>query len=284
MGSVQFIASRLRAEESGLTLIELLVTIIIATVTAMALFAFQDLALHQSTRVFAKVNATQQARSAIETIESRLHSACVADEVTPIYRGSTSSSLVFVSKYGSAATVTPEFHKIALTGTSLVDTTYPAVGSAPNWTPGPTATSSRTLLTNVTPASGSSGLFTYYPYGVATNASGAQYLDAAGDPYIMLLDGTSTLPPGVRTSTGGAVPAGTIPANSPTALATPLSSDTNGAQSAAAVGIKLYVNADGKLGTNAAISDSATTVSDVVTLRITPIPSDNNQDIPAPCG
>jgi Tfp pilus assembly protein PilV len=286
------IVNRIAGEESGFTLIELLVTMIIAIVTALALFAFQDLALHQSSRVFAKVDATQQARNTIEVIESRLHSACVAEDVTPIQAGSTTQSLFFISKYGGAATVTPEFHKIYMSGTSLIDATYAATGtSAANWAPAASPSSSRTLLTNVTPASGtSSTLFTYYAYGVATDSAGHNYIDAAGDPYVMLLDGTSTLPPGITTYTGGAVPAGTVPANSPLTLdASPTNSNTPpglsqaNAQITSAVGIKLVVDANGALGTFPQISDSATTVSDVVTLRITPVPSDNNQGVPGPC-
>ena len=41
-------------------------------------------------------------------------------------------------------------------------------------------------------------------------------VDAAGNPYMMLLDGTATLPDGLEDRSGAAVPAGTIPANSPT--------------------------------------------------------------------
>ena len=52
-----------------------------------ALFAFQDVTLRQTTRVFAKVDATQRARTTMELIETRLHSSCVVGERDPDPRG-----------------------------------------------------------------------------------------------------------------------------------------------------------------------------------------------------
>jgi Tfp pilus assembly protein PilE len=283
------ILKRLANEESGLTLVELVITLILAIITAIALFTFQDLALRQSNRVFAKVDATQDARIAMEKIETRLHSACLVEDLPPIQPGSTATSLFTVSRYGGSATLTPEFHKIALSGTSLIDTTYPAdPNSSPNWAPLPTPSTNppaQTLLSNVT-QSGSNAIFTYYPYGAAKDSAGNSYIDAAGEPYMMLLDGSSSLPPGVTTSTGTAVPAGTIPANSPSAFTsanTTTGLTTQDAQDTAAIGMKFIVDADGNLGANPNNSDSPLTVSDTVTLRITPVPSDNNQGVPAPC-
>lgn len=282
--SIRPIAKRIASEESGLTLIELLVVMIISIVTTIALFTFQDVALRQTSKVFARVDATQQARIAIEQIESRLHSSCVAAGVTPILSGSDDSNLSFVSEYGSAATLTPDKHTISLSAGKLVDTTYLATGgTAPNWTFSSTEATSPppTTILEVTAAPPGKSAFTYYGYGIAKDSSGNSYLDAAGTPYVMLLDGTSTLPTGVTTSSGAAVAAGTIPANSPSPLTTPLSTDA--AAGAAAVAINLVVNPAGELGTNVNNSEAPVTVSDSVVLRITPVPSDNNQTIPPPC-
>jgi Tfp pilus assembly protein PilE len=285
MGPARHIRERLANEEGGFTLVELLVVIIIAIVTTLALFAFQDLALRQSTRVFARVDATQEARQAIERIETRLHSACIKEDVTPIQGGSTTTSLNFISKFGSAASLTPELHKIALSGTSLIDSTYAYTGvdSSGKWLFSSTPSSSVKLLSNVTTAAGSTGIFSYYKYDEAKDSTQNSYLDAAGNPFYILLDGVSTLPSGLKTSGGASVPAGTLPANSTALTATPPAglSDTD-AQNTAAVGIKFFVGADGNLGTNP-IADAPLTVSDTVVLRITPVPSDNNQGVPAPC-
>ncbi len=277
--------TRVAREESGLTLVELLTVMVISIITAIALFSFQDLVLRQTNRVFAHVDATQDARTAIEKIESRLHSACVAEGVTPVLAGSDDDTLNFISKYGSAAALTPDKHTIELTGTNLVDTTYSlASGTTPStWVFSSTASTNpppQTILSNVTAAPGKSA-FTYYGFGVAKDSSGNNYIDTAGNPYYMLLDGLSTLPSNIRTSGGSSVPDGTMPANSPSPLPVPLSS--LGAQGTAAVAINLRVDADGGLGSNPNNSTAPVTVSDSVVLRITPVPSDNNQGVPPPC-
>ena len=103
---------------------------------------------------------------------------------------------------------------IALTGGNLVDTTYPRTGgTAPNWTFSSTPIADEGRSSTARPQSGSTPFFQYFPYGTARDSSGNAYLDSAGNPYVMLLDGAGTLPSGVTTSSGGAVPAGTIPAN-----------------------------------------------------------------------
>ena len=133
------IRARLAAED-GVTLIELLTTMIMAIIVSLALFAFQDVTLNQTSRTFAKVDANQRARNVIETIESKLHSSCIAEGVTPIIAGSTATSLSFISKYGSANKLTPEKHTITLNGTTsapgtLVETVYP-FASGTNAAPG----------------------------------------------------------------------------------------------------------------------------------------------------
>jgi hypothetical protein len=278
MSPVRRIGRRLAREESGLTIIELLVVMIVAIITTLALFTFQDVALRQTTKVFARVDATQQARGAIEKIESRLHSACVADLVTPIQAGSDATNLWFISKYGSAASITPELHQVSITGGKLIDTTYAATGgTAPTWTFATTGTD-HLLLDRVEAPGGVA--FRYYAYGVATDASSQPYQDAAGNDFVMLLDGQSTLPSGIKTSTGASVPAGTMPANSPSAIATPLT--TASAATVSEVTIDLTVSPGGKLGQNVS-SATKVSVSDSVVLRITPVPSDNNQGTPGPC-
>jgi hypothetical protein len=282
------ILRRARSEESGFTLIELLVICGAAVVVAVALFTFQDLTLRQSSRVFAKVDATQRARTTMELIETRLRSSCVSENVTPIQPGSSDTSIAFVSKFGSAASLTPEKHVIALdTATGvLTDTTYPATGGqAPTWTFSTTPSATRKLLDHVKLV-GTTPVFRYYKYGIAAESSGAQYLDAAGNPFMILLDGTATLPTGVTTAGGAPVPANTIPWNSAadrSRLATPLSAAD--AKLAAAVTITMNVGAAGKLGDlgdNRDLKDDAT-IQDSVVLRLTPVPSEGNLPTVPPC-
>jgi hypothetical protein len=280
------LARRIRSDEEGITLVELLVVLLAGTVVALGLFAFQDVTMRQSQRVFANVDATQRARTTMELIETRLRSSCVSENVTPILAGSTDSSISFVSKFGSAASLTPEKHVVALSSGVLTDTTYPATGgTAPNWTFSSTASSTRRLLDHVTQV-GTTPIFRYYKYGIAADQSGNQYLDAAGNPFMVLLDGTATLPTGVTTSSGGAVPANTIPYNSAadrSRLATPLVAAD--AKLASAVTITMKVGAGGQLGDygdNRALTDD-TTMQDAVVLRLTPVPSEGNLPTVPPC-
>jgi Tfp pilus assembly protein PilE len=286
--------SRIRDDESGVTLIELLVVMIIAMVTVIALFSFQDLVLRQTTRVFARVDATQSARVAIEKIESRLHSSCVAEGTVPILAGSDNDDLAFISRYGAAASLTPEKHVISLTTSgTLTDTTYPLASgtSSSNWAFSSTASATSILLTNADEIANGAPVFTYYPYGTATDSSLAAYKDAGGDPFVMLLDGSSTLPPGVTTAGGAAVAANTVPFNSPSPLAVPLTqtqppapAPLSVASSAAAVKIDLKVFPGGKLNNPGDSDITPIIVSDTVVMRITPVPTDNNQGVPPPCG
>lgn len=282
LGSV---GQRIRGDESGLTMIELLVVMGIAIVLMLALFTFQDVVLRQTNRVFAQVDATQRARTTMESIESRLHSACMAENVTPIQPASTGTSLSFLSKYGSAANLTPEKHTIALNTSTgvLTDSVFSVSGgSSPNWTFSSTASSTTTLLDHVAQVLGTP-LFRYYRYDAARDSAGNNYLDASGNPYMILLDGTGTLPTGTTTSTGGSVAANTIPANSPTTLAVPLSAVS--AKLAASVVITMRVGAAGNLGSNATstLTKTPATVQDSIVLRLTPVPSEGNLPTVPPC-
>ncbi len=276
-------ARRIAGSDDGVTLVELLIVVVTSIVVALALWAIQDLALRQTTRVFARVDATQNARYAMETIENRMHSACVSEGVIPIQSGSTATSLSFISKYGSAARLTPEKHLITLnTNGTLTDATYAnTAGTAPNWTFASTPSSTVTLVDNVAAMAGTP-VFQYYAYGIARDSSGNAYVDAADNPYVMLLDGSSTLPGGLRTSTGASVPVGTMPANSPSTLPVPLS--VANARIAAAVKIAMVVGAGGKLGTNTRYPQEPISVSNTVVLRLTPPPADGPLQTVRPCG
>jgi hypothetical protein len=243
--------------EDGFTLVELLVVMLAGIVVMGALFTILDVTLHQTTRTYSRVDATQRARITVETVLSELHSACVAAGVTPIQPQSSDTSLTFISQYGNAATPTPVEHQIAFNGGAgtLTDTSYAVSGgSAPSWTFSSTATSTVTLLTNVA-QSGTTPVFQYFAYQQPLNSSSVPYTDSAGNPYMMLLDGTSAVP---GTST--------IPTAAP--LTTPLS--TAAALQAAEVSIKLVVGPSGGSNENTTLSDANETVTNSVVLRLTP--------------
>lgn len=265
--------SRALASEEGVSLIELLVSILAGMIVIIALFNLQIVTLHQTSRVFTKVDATQHARVAIEDLENELHSACIVDNVTPIQSGSSATSLQFVSQEGNGATLTPVEHVISYSSSAqtLTDATYAETGETTNaqgqpvYTFASTASTSRVLLANVS-QSGTTPIFQYFEYQIPTNSSGQPYTDASGDDYEMLLDGTSEVP-GTTT----------IPTASPL-TDSPSLGGTNAANTAevvTTVTVGPYQNGTTSVasGENNSLSDANDTVSDGVVLRLTPAPN-----------
>jgi type II secretory pathway pseudopilin PulG len=254
---------RLQSEE-GFTLIELLVTMIIGFIVLGALFTIQTVTLHQTTRLFSKVDATQHVRVAVEQVENELHSACITSNVTPIQTGSTASNLIFVSQYGTAAALTPVEHQVVFNSAAatLTDNTYALTSSSqapdgsPIYTFATTPTTTRTLLKNVA-QTGTTPVFQYFAYQAPMNGA-SPYTDSAGDPYMMLLDGTSVVP-------------GTSTIPSPSPLTVPLSSTD--AANAAEVMISLTGGPQGGTGENTHLNDVGDPIADAVVLRLTPAPN-----------
>lgn len=188
-------------DERGFTLVELLVVMLAGTVIVMAIMAMLDVTIHQTSRTFSKVSATQNARIVTETIENELHSACVGNGITPIQAGSDGNDLMFISQYGStvagsatAAVPTPVEHKIVFAGGALTDYVYPATNSSPPWTfaSSPTPSAGTVLVGNVSAVSGTP-VFQYFAYTQPTN-NGTPYTDSAGNTYMMIQDGLNYLP------------------------------------------------------------------------------------------
>jgi Tfp pilus assembly protein PilV len=244
----------------GFTLIEMLVTMLAGMVVLTALFTIVDVTLHQATRTFSRIDATQRARVRLEQVENELHSACVASQVTPVQAGSSDSQLTFISQYGNAALPTPVEHQITYNSSNgtLTDSVYAVSGgTAPSWTFSASPSSTTTLLTNVSPSPGYP-VFQYFSYQEAPNGSGGYYTDPDGNPYVILLDGTSPVP--------GTTPP-VVPQASP--LTTPLSASE--AAQAAEVRIRLLVGATGGSleNTTSKLADVPLTITDSVVLGLT---------------
>jgi len=156
------------ADERGTTLVELMVGISLGMVILSALTGLVIVTLHASARVSARVHATQNARISLVKIIEQLHSACVTPKIAPVQVGSTGTKLIFshsTASEGSSATVKPIRSEVALSGTSLIETDYAALGSTVPPTFSKTATGpSQALISNVAPTPPSSSIFTYYTY------------------------------------------------------------------------------------------------------------------------
>jgi Tfp pilus assembly protein PilW len=75
---------RFRSGQSGLTLVELLVTMASGLIVSFAAFTLIDITLHSSGRVADRIDATQRGRVAMEHLVQLLSSGCLASDVSPI--------------------------------------------------------------------------------------------------------------------------------------------------------------------------------------------------------
>ena len=107
--------ARTRAgDERGFTLVELLVSLSAGVVLMLALFAVFDIAVVQSARSIDRVESSQRGRTAMEQLIQELHSSCVAASVAPVLSTSDSTTLKFVSQFGSAPVLTPNQHVVTV--------------------------------------------------------------------------------------------------------------------------------------------------------------------------
>lgn len=242
------------ARDGGFTLVELVVAMAVGIVVLFALSAVMIVALHQSQRTFTRIDATRQARTALAKIENELHSAClVGSPLTergadpPIEAGSDSDLVNFLNYEGAAASPTPVWHELSLTGGNLVDTTYNVTGTSPTWAQGSKLTST-TLVSNTSTQPGVPA-FRYYAY--------QRYTDSSGNPYWMVPDGTNAVP-------GTTGPAPNAPLTAPLAA--------SDADDVVEVVINLLVGASSQNLNDPSLSGAATPVTDSISLRITTPP------------
>lgn len=162
-------------DERGTTMVEMLVGLAMGMIVVTGLTLVVIVTMHASARVSARVEATQDGRLVLSNITEQLHSACVYPKIAPIKGGasgetfaSTPTKLVFVhadSSQGQAVAPTPILSVISLSGTTLSQSDYAvASGSPPSWTFSTTASSTRTLMTQVAPIPGRTAIFNYYSY------------------------------------------------------------------------------------------------------------------------
>lgn len=155
-------------DESGTTLVELMVGLMMGMVVLSALTLVVVVVLHGSARVSARVEATQNGRVTLARITEELHSACIYPKLAPVKENSTGTELRFVhaaSGEGQAVAPTPVETRIVYSGGTLTKSEYDyASGSAPSWTFATSASSTQQLMTDIAPIAPSSAIFHYYAY------------------------------------------------------------------------------------------------------------------------
>jgi type II secretory pathway pseudopilin PulG len=159
---------RVRRDESGFTLPELLVAIPIGIVILLATFLTLDSSIVLTGKVTQRVDRTQRSRVAMEDITRKLRSQVCPAVGQPALISADGYSVKFYSFLGTRPFV-PDIREIAWdTNTnSIVERIWAGSGTAPSTTWAPTPTT-RTVLGDVQPTfvSGNSGprgpVFKYY--------------------------------------------------------------------------------------------------------------------------
>jgi hypothetical protein len=144
-------------DESGTTLVELMVGMGMGMVVLAGLSIVLIVTLHGNARVGARVEATDNARVVMTRIIEELHSACVSQVTAPVKMESSKNTLIFThGTYGSTATTTatesPTFSKITYSPTSETLTQTDE------------SSESRILLSHVSPIPEEPRVFSYWKY------------------------------------------------------------------------------------------------------------------------
>lgn len=95
-------------EESGFTLIELVVAMLISGVIVVVLLTVLTFTTRQTSLVTEKVQATRTGRQTMTKVLDELHSACLGSgyaEYFPVREGSTASKLIFYNAYSKQPAV-----------------------------------------------------------------------------------------------------------------------------------------------------------------------------------
>lgn len=137
------------ADESGITLMEMLVGMIVGIVVLGGIVTMMTTTSRSSGRITERVVVNQEARPMMQRIMDSLHSTCVAPAIAPVRPGSTGSDIWFIHKTGSEAVPVPELRRITFFGDELTMRTYTLTGGAPDWTYNDVPTSTFRLLDGV---------------------------------------------------------------------------------------------------------------------------------------
>jgi prepilin-type N-terminal cleavage/methylation domain-containing protein len=165
---------RLRREESGFTLVELLVACLIGTIVLLASFMMLDSSIVLTGKVTDRVDRTQRARGAMEEITRELRSQVCPSAGTPALIDAQDYSITFYSFMGLRPFI-PDKRQISWdTNTnSVIESVWAGSGTPGNFSWAATP-ATKTILTDVKPpyASGTSGprgpVFKYYAPGAAS--------------------------------------------------------------------------------------------------------------------
>ena len=158
---------RLIHDERGLTMTELLVTMLVGIIVLGAIVTLVTVTSKSSGRITERVAANQLARPMMQRVMNEMHSACISPGLAPILPGSDSDAISFIHGTGPDVAPTPIKRTIAWNNGNgfLTDQTFAKTGgTAPDWTFSSTPSQTYRLLENVGEIDSSTPIFSYYAY------------------------------------------------------------------------------------------------------------------------
>jgi prepilin-type N-terminal cleavage/methylation domain-containing protein len=186
-------AARVRQEQAGFALTELLVAMTVGLIVLLAAFLLLDRAHGASNEIADRQDAVQRGRQAMEYLTRQIRSqVCLGNTTEPITFGSADRVTFYADLSDGSKNVERRTLEYSPTAKTITEYVYPGIGTYPNLTFSATPSETRTLLTKVervtTPAT---PFLRYYAYDAA-GAPGALRelatpLSAADAPLVVMV-------------------------------------------------------------------------------------------------
>jgi Tfp pilus assembly protein PilW len=151
------------ASESGFTLVELLVSMSLGMIVLFAVLNLLDASGHAGARVTDKSETVQRTRIGLDRATRVLRAQACADSSTPPIISGSSTAVSFYSDTNSTTTFAPRKVTLSYANGSLTQQTWNPTNTASPWAYNTTPTTTRVLIDNITPISGTP-VFAYYSW------------------------------------------------------------------------------------------------------------------------
>jgi prepilin-type N-terminal cleavage/methylation domain-containing protein len=185
--------ARLRQDQSGFTLTELLVAMTVGLIVLLAAFLLLDRAHGASNEIADRQDAVQRGRQAMEYLTRQIRSqVCLGNATEPITYGSPDRVTFYADLSDGSKNVERRTIEYNPTTKRIMEYVYPGVGTYPNLTFSATPAETRMLLTKVervtTPAT---SFLRYFAYDAAGGPGAlrelATPLSAADAPLVVMV-------------------------------------------------------------------------------------------------
>jgi prepilin-type N-terminal cleavage/methylation domain-containing protein len=161
--------NRLRSDESGFTLPELLTAMVIGMVVLLAAFMLLDRAVSTSAKLSDRQDSTQRGRLAMEVVSRELRSQVCLGDGQPIVAGDDNSVTFYANLSSNSNAADKRVLRYVASEKRLYEDVYTGTGTFPDLTFPATPTRTRELLNPLQPVLDGTvtrPIFRYYKYKV----------------------------------------------------------------------------------------------------------------------